>query len=133
MKKIKEEYPDFLERLKFLIANSNVLNIESNNLKSPVKKEDECPDFVKQLENLIARSNIGINAIVDLSHWNENVDFKLAKEDGTVGIIHKATQGTKYKDPKYAERRKAAEDEGLLWGAYHFGVRGNGTDQADHF
>lgn len=73
------------------------------------------------------------NVIVDLSHWNQSVDFKLAKEDGILGVIHKATQGIRYIDPTYAERRKTAEEEGLMWGAYHFGVGENGKDQTDHF
>lgn len=73
------------------------------------------------------------NVIVDLSHWNQSVNFKLAKEDEILGIIHKATQGLEYVDPKYAERRKAAEEKGLLWGAYHFGIGANGKDQAEHF
>ncbi|WP_353273341.1 glycoside hydrolase family 25 protein [Wolbachia endosymbiont (group A) of Agelastica alni] len=62
------------------------------------------------------------------------MDFKLVKEDGIVGIIHKATQGVKYIDHEYAKRRKAAEEEELLWGAYHFGVgEKSGKDQAEHF
>ncbi|XP_077261936.1 lysozyme M1-like [Temnothorax americanus] len=73
------------------------------------------------------------NVIVDLSHWNQCVDFKLAKEDGIIGILHKATQGLKYVDTIYAERRKAAEEENLMWGAYHFGVGEDGKDQAEHF
>ncbi|WP_265032625.1 glycoside hydrolase family 25 protein [Wolbachia endosymbiont (group A) of Sicus ferrugineus] len=78
------------------------------------------------------RRNI-TNAVVDLSYCDENVDFKLAKEDSIAGVVHKVTQGLKYVDPKYAKRRKAAENEGLLWGAYHLGVWGNGKDQADYF
>ncbi|WP_264686973.1 glycoside hydrolase family 25 protein [Wolbachia endosymbiont (group B) of Rhopobota naevana] len=74
-----------------------------------------------------------INAVIDLSHWNENINFKLAREDGILGVIHKATQGLKYVDPTYTERRKAAEEEGLLWGSYHFGVGENRRDQANHF
>jgi predicted nuclease of restriction endonuclease-like (RecB) superfamily/GH25 family lysozyme M1 (1,4-beta-N-acetylmuramidase) len=74
-----------------------------------------------------------VNVTVDLSHWKENVNFKLVKENGILGVIHKATQGLKYVDPTYAKRRKAAEEEGLLWGAYHFGVGENGKDQAEHF
>lgn len=45
------------------------------------------------------------NIIVDLSYQNKNVDFKLVKEDGILGIIHKATEGLKYVDSTYAERR----------------------------
>ncbi len=100
--------------------------------------ENEYPDFLEHLKYIIATGNIAsgmlINAVVDLSHWNRNINFKLAKEDGIVGIIHKATQGLKYVDGEYAKRRKAAEEEELLWGAYHFGVgEKSGKDQADHF
>jgi GH25 family lysozyme M1 (1,4-beta-N-acetylmuramidase) len=31
-------------------------------------------------------------AVVDLSHWDEVDSFEDAKDDGVVGIIHKATE-----------------------------------------
>ena len=43
------------------------------------------------------------------------------------------TQGLTYVDETYATRRKAASKAGLLWGAYHFGVGGDGSDQAEFF
>lgn len=97
--------------------------------------EGRHPKFLEQLKSVfsVKHKDSSINVIVDLSHWNQNVNFKLAKEDGIIGVIHKATQGLKYVDPKYAERRKKAEDLGPLWGAYHFGIGKNGRDQADHF
>ena len=102
--------------------------------------ESGYPEFLEQLKNRIKDSIASIqdgerlaNAIVDLSHWDRNIDFKLAKKDGIVGIIHKATQGVEYVDPEYTKRRKTAEEEEILWGAYHFGVGENGKDQAEHF
>lgn len=75
-----------------------------------------------------------INVVIDISHHNgDNLDFKKAKQNGIVGIIHKATQGFTIKDKKYETNRQKAQDAGLLWGAYHFGVGGDGWDQADHF
>ena len=74
-----------------------------------------------------------VNVVIDLSHHNEKVDFKKIASAGIVGIIHKATQGMQFVDKKYAERKKLALDAGLLWGAYHFGVGGDGSDQADFF
>jgi lysozyme len=74
-----------------------------------------------------------INVVIDLSHHNEKVDFVKAKADGIVAVIHKATQGFTYIDKTYTARHKAASDAGLLWGAYHFGVGGDGSDQADFF
>ncbi len=60
--------------------------------------------------------------VVDLSHYNPTPDFATAKAGGVIGIVHKATQGATYVDPKYAGRVKAAKSAGLLWGAYHFGT-----------
>nr|BBE08147.1 B-type lysozyme [Plautia stali] len=72
------------------------------------------------------------NVVIDLSHWN-NVNFTKAKADGIVAVVHKATQGARGVDETYATRRILAENEGLLWGAYHFGTKGTPVKQADHF
>jgi lysozyme len=61
------------------------------------------------------------------------VDFPKAQEAGILGIIHKATQGLKWVDSCYAPRRSQAKAAGLLWGAYHFGVGGDGKGQAKNF
>lgn len=73
------------------------------------------------------------NQVIDISHYNGNVDFAAVKAAGIVGVIHKATQGISYSDPEYAEHREKATDVGLLWGAYHFGVGADGVAQAVHF
>jgi GH25 family lysozyme M1 (1,4-beta-N-acetylmuramidase) len=73
------------------------------------------------------------NAIIDLSHFNQNPDFHLAKGDGIVGVIHKATQGLGFSDSAYIAHRDAARAAGLLWGAYHFGTGADGAQQADFF
>lgn len=74
-----------------------------------------------------------LNAIIDLSHHNRITDFATIKAAGIVAIIHKATQGTDYTDPEYLQRRGAALEAGLLWGAYHFADAGDGKAQADYF
>lgn len=74
-----------------------------------------------------------LNAVVDLSHHNGNVDLQLAKADGVVGVIHKATQGTTGVDPMYQTNRAKAAAAGLLWGAYHFATGDDGVAQAQHF
>jgi GH25 family lysozyme M1 (1,4-beta-N-acetylmuramidase) len=75
----------------------------------------------------------GLNAVVDLSHHNGNVDFAKLKAAGILGVIHKATQGTNGVDPTYAKHRAAAQAVGLLWGAYHFGTDSDGVQQAENF
>jgi lysozyme len=73
------------------------------------------------------------NMIIDLSHFNQNLNFDLAKADGILGVIHKATQGTTRFDPTYIAHRDAALDAGMLWGAYHFGTGADGLEQAEFF
>lgn len=74
-----------------------------------------------------------INVVVDLSHFNAVSSFETVKADGIVGVIHKATQGTVTIDTKYHVRKPEALSAGLWWGAYHFGIGGDGVAQAKHF
>ena len=73
-----------------------------------------------------------IKAVVDLSHWN-GVNWASLKAGGVLGVIHKATQGVSDIDPKFVARKEEAVSAGLLWGAYAFGVNGDGAAQAQHF
>ncbi|MEO1049300.1 MAG: GH25 family lysozyme [Bacteroidota bacterium] len=74
-----------------------------------------------------------INVVVDISHHQASADFQAVKGDGILGVISKATQGTTYTDPTYAERRVEAKAQGLLWGAYHFGTGQDVDAQVSHF
>ena len=73
-----------------------------------------------------------LNAVVDISHHNGNIDLQQAKGDGIIGVIHKATQGLTGLDPMYQTNRAKAAAAGLLWGAYHFATGGDGVEQAQH-
>lgn len=75
----------------------------------------------------------GLNAVIDLSHYNTVTSFADVKSGGVVGVIHKATQGTNWTDSTYASRKQQAEAAGLWWGAYHFGTNTDGTAQAQYF
>jgi lysozyme len=52
-------------------------------------------------------------------------------------VIHKASEGVAFADRLYPARRKLANDNGLLWGAYHFfhgdAVGSDPKAEADHF
>lgn len=75
-----------------------------------------------------------LNAVIDLSHYNQNLDFSQIKNaGGMLGVIHKATQGITHVDPTYQDHMTEALDVGLFWGAYHFGTGSDGVDQAQHF
>lgn len=70
---------------------------------------------------------------IDLSHWQDDVDFNAVASAGVVGCIHKVSEGTGYTDPTYAARKKQALDAGLCWGGYHFLKHGNVSAQMDYF
>ena len=52
--------------------------------------------------------------VSDISHHNTVTDFTTT---GLWGIIHKATQGTGYRDPNYVGRRPLVAAAGMLLGA----------------
>jgi GH25 family lysozyme M1 (1,4-beta-N-acetylmuramidase) len=78
--------------------------------------------------------------VVDIYHGNlvggsgpALAGFQQAYAAGVRGVIHKATQGDRYTDPRYRSRRKPAIDAGMLWGAYHFGDASDVSRQVDRF
>ena len=73
-----------------------------------------------------------LNAVIDLSHHNTVTNFDAARAAGVRAVIQKATQGTVFVDPTYRSHRDGARAANLLFGAYHFGVAGNASDQAAH-
>jgi lysozyme len=76
----------------------------------------------------------GLDAVVDLHHYEDVSDFTLVRRSGIAGLLHKASEGFDWFDPKYEQRRQEALRAGLLWGAYHFGTgEHSGAEQADSF
>jgi lysozyme len=77
-----------------------------------------------------------VNSVIDLSHHNTLTAsaFHEMVEGNIVGVIHKATQGRSMVDQTYSVREKRARSVGILWGAYHFLVRGVPVEkQVRHF
>lgn len=74
-----------------------------------------------------------LNSIIDISHYQTNVNFSLLKAGGIVAVIHKCTQGLNYHDVAYNFRKQQAIEAGLLWGSYHFGDNSDPVKQADYY
>jgi Lyzozyme M1 (1,4-beta-N-acetylmuramidase) len=73
-----------------------------------------------------------INTIIDIFHGN-SIDLKAARDGGIVAVIHKATQGSSFRDSRYHQRRERAKELGFLWGGYHFSTGGSVSDQVENF
>lgn len=62
--------------------------------------------------------------IIDVSHWNGDIDYHKVKQNGVIGVIIKVggSDGAinYYKDKKFETNYKKAKEAGLLVGAYWF-------------
>lgn len=72
---------------------------------------------------------------LDVSHWQGNIDWDGVHADGGRFAYAKATEGTSYRDPKFADNYLGAYYAGLKHGAYHFALPNvsSGARQANYF
>ena len=57
---------------------------------------------------------------IDVSHWQDTIDWKKVAGTGKRFVFLKATDGHDYLDPTFATNRAGARANGLVVGAYHF-------------
>lgn len=71
----------------------------------------------------------------DVSGWQGDVDWAAAAEAGAKFVYVKATEGTGYRSPHFAQQYKGSYDVGMIRGAYHFARPdlSGGALQADYF
>lgn len=71
--------------------------------------------------------------IID-AYYKNSIDWKKLKTDKrVVGILHKATEGETFVDPKYDSRRSLAKENGYKWGSFHLLKNGNALKQAEFY
>jgi GH25 family lysozyme M1 (1,4-beta-N-acetylmuramidase) len=74
---------------------------------------------------------------IDVSHWQETIDWAQVAASGQRFAIAKATEGQSYVDPMYATNAAGAEANGIVFGAYHFAkpddTPNDAVLEADHF
>jgi lysozyme len=74
------------------------------------------------------------DVVIDLYHGDKiSIDFSVVKSKGIAAVILKATQGTRFVDPAFAQRLANARAAGLLAGAYHFLDATSPVEQMAHF
>jgi len=71
---------------------------------------------------------------IDASHHQGVIDWEAVSGDGIAFAYLKASEGTTFTDPRFAENRERARDAGLRVGGYHyFSLCTPGAAQAAHF
>lgn len=90
------------------------------------------PDASPWPPGVIVQPTDTINTIIDINHQN-GCDIPKLKAAGICAVIHKATEGTNFKDSLYHSRRDALRAAGILTGAYHFNGSQDPAAQARFF
>jgi GH25 family lysozyme M1 (1,4-beta-N-acetylmuramidase) len=72
---------------------------------------------------------------LDVSAYQGNVSWSTVKSRGAAFAYIKATEGTGYTNPYFAQQYVGSYNVGLIRGAYHFALpdRSSGAAQADYF
>jgi GH25 family lysozyme M1 (1,4-beta-N-acetylmuramidase) len=72
---------------------------------------------------------------IDVSKWQGNVDWASWWSKGKKFAYVKATEGTTYQSPYFAQQYNGSYNVGMIRGSYHFALPSNssGTAQADWF
>ncbi|HEX2133443.1 MAG TPA: GH25 family lysozyme, partial [Actinophytocola sp.] len=82
--------------------------------------------------------DVGVMASVpgiDVSGWQGNVDWNAQWNAGKRFVWAKATEGTGYTNPYFAQQYNGSYNRGFIRGAYHFALpdRSSGAAQANFF
>jgi len=72
---------------------------------------------------------------MDVSGWQGNVNWSAAWSNGARFAYVKATEGTGYRNPYFAQQYTGSYNVGMIRGAYHFALpdRSSGATQANFF
>lgn len=72
---------------------------------------------------------------IDVSGWQENVDWSHWWDEGKRFAYVKATEGTSYENPYFAQQYNGSYDVGMIRGSYHFALpnSSSGAEQANFF
>lgn len=93
--------------------------------------------YVAVKERQISLNNFVVGGMVrgvDVSSYQEDVDFGRLKEQGIEFAYIKATEGASHVDSSFKEKWSAASDAGVIAGAYHyFSYSDSGVKQAENF
>nr|MBI1232399.1 hypothetical protein [Cytophagales bacterium] len=109
-----------------IAAFSTIACYEKNAAKGSESRPTEIP-VQKVFEDTVI---LGI----DVSHFQGDIDWGKIKSANIKFAYDKATQGSRYKDPKYVQNKQGAQNVGLVHGSYHFFTSNDsGLAQAEHF
>ncbi|GAB1512238.1 lysozyme [Actinophytocola sp. KF-1] len=99
---------------------------------SQIRKHEGAPQGVVSPADIGAQASV---AGIDVSGHQGNVDWPYWWGQGKRFVWVKATEGTGYRNPYFAQQYNGSYNQGFIRGAYHFALpdRSSGATQANYF
>ncbi|UGQ45898.1 glycoside hydrolase family 25 protein [Massilia endophytica] len=89
---------------------------------------------VKTVEPVPANAGVDTLKGIDVSHYQQNIDWSKVAGAGVVFAYAKATGGSSFVDPAFSRNWQSMREAGLYRGAYHFFLAGDDPKvQAEQF
>lgn len=127
---IAQNITDLKNRTQTMQQQSTEIEALQENVQDLAESVNDLQGVAKRVSTL---KNQGKALGFDITHNSPVKDWAAVVADGMSFVFLRATQGTTFVDPAFKEQWVQSKAAGLIRGAYHFGVGGNGLLQADHF
>ena len=128
---------DWLDRLDTRIPSSLAAYIVLND--HPMGSQIRLHEGTAQMPSAMSASVMAAATAsvkgMDVSGYQGNVAWSTAYANGARFAYVKATEGTSYTNPYFAQQYNGSYNVGMIRGSYHFALPGNssGSAQADYF
>lgn len=128
---------DWLDRLDTRIPSSLAAYIVLND--HPMGSQIRLNEGTAQMPSAMSASVMAAATAsvkgMDVSGYQGNVAWSTAYANGARFAYVKATEGTSYTNPYFAQQYNGSYNVGMIRGSYHFALPGNssGSAQADYF
>jgi lysozyme len=115
-------------------AIQELIRTQDHEMGSQIRKHEG----VAQMPRSVNPADVGVMASVagiDVSGHQGNVDWPAQWNAGKRFVWVKATEGTGYRNPYFAQQYNGSYNQGFIRGAYHFALpdRSSGSAQATYF
>lgn len=111
---------------------SQIRRVEGGDRSTPKSRSDAQLPQGLDLDGLLATSTV---SGIDVSGYQGNVDWASYSAQGKQFAYVKATEGTTYTNPYFAQQYNGSYGAGMIRGAYHFATpdTASGAAQANYF
>lgn len=125
--------PDWLDKLDARIPMPLAVRIAAND--HSMGSQIRLREGTAKMQAGVVAAAVGSVKGMDVSGWQGNVNWAGAYANGARFAYVKATEGTGYINPYFAQQYNGSYNVGMIRGAYHFALpnRSTGSAQADYF